>query len=182
MSNIDDVDGGEHEEEWIPTPDEKKQAVIYLHSKKKSYREIARVVHISFSDISRIIREKYGYEVPKKDYTQLSDETKALKLFEENKQPIEVAIDLDIPTDDAVSYYQKFQELKCLPLHDKRIKLQNEIQALESAKQNADSQLIYLKNQLSEISNTLQYYKQECEQTRNEMIVLQCQRRQLVGW
>jgi hypothetical protein len=140
------------------------------------------VVHISFSDISRIIREKYGYEIPKKDYTQLSDETKALKLFEENKPPIEVAIDLDIVTEDAVKYYQKFQELKCLPLYDKRLKLQNEIETLESAKHSANAQIEQIKYQISELSNTHQYYKQECEQLRNELIVLQCQRRNVQYW
>lgn len=102
----EDKEEEEEEEEWIPTREEKERYVVYLHGKGKSYREIGRVVHVSFSDISKILREKYGYPEPKKDDSQLRNETRALKLFEDNKEPIEVAIELDIPTEEVIGYYE----------------------------------------------------------------------------
>gem|GEM_PF-2325191 len=56
------------------------------------------------------------------------------------------------------------------------------IEEIESDKNNANSQLMDLKNQISKVMEMLAYYNQECERTRNELIALQCQRKQLVGW
>ena len=56
------------------------------------------------------------------------------------------------------------------------------IEEIESDKNNANSQLLYLKNQISKAMEMLAYYNQECEQRRSELMVLQSQRKQLVGW
>jgi hypothetical protein len=47
------------------------------------------------------------------------------------------------------------------------------IEEIESDKNNANSQLLYLKNQISIAMEMLAYYNQEGEQRRREFVVLQ---------
>jgi hypothetical protein len=175
------LDENEEEEDWIPTREEKERYVIYLHQKHKSYREIARVVHVSFSDISKIIREHYGYPEPQKDESQLSNETRALKLFDENKRPVDVAIQLGIPSDNAIIYFQKYQQLTRLSMDENCLKLSGQIQNLESERYNLECQLGYLRNQITDESRTLEYYKQQCEQTTNELVILYQRKNDALG-
>ena len=42
--------------------EEKKNKVIDMHKKEKSIREIAKAVHMSFSEIGRIIKEEFPEE------------------------------------------------------------------------------------------------------------------------
>ena len=84
----------------------KKKQVIELHKQGKTLKEIARIVHMSFRDISKIIKvyerkitleEKKGEINHSSRIKKISKSSQAFKLFSESEKPTEVAIDLDIP-------------------------------------------------------------------------------------
>lgn len=83
---------------YMLTKKEKESLVIELYKQGKTIREIAKVVHMSFSRISQIINRFEGVNSDEKDL--VSKETKALKLFTEEKDPIFVAIELDMKIDE----------------------------------------------------------------------------------
>lgn len=47
---------------YMLSREEKKNKVIDMHKKEKSIREIAKAVHMSFSEIGRIIKEEFAEE------------------------------------------------------------------------------------------------------------------------
>jgi hypothetical protein len=148
-----------------------------------TYRTICKEVRISPSTLSNIIKSESGHiEDSKTQLTGKSKETRALALYNEEKEPLGVAIELNITTEEAINFYQKFQQITSLPLENIRLNLQNELETIESAKNNANSHLTFLRNQVTEQAKTLEYYKSQCEYWRNQLIVIQSQRKQLWGW
>lgn len=94
----------------------KAEQVIELYLQNKTVREIAKIVHMSFSDIGEIIRdfeERKAKENLKGD-TINSEETKAVDLFSQGKTPIEVKVSLDLSTEDVETYYTAFWKLNKL--------------------------------------------------------------------
>ena len=100
---------------------EKEQYVIQLYKEGKSIREIAELVHMSFRDIGAIIKKKVklveadGERGPLEenhDVRSKSKTTQAIKLFSEGNSPVEVAIALDLPTDQVLTIYREFWELE----------------------------------------------------------------------
>jgi hypothetical protein len=96
---------------------EKKQMVIELHLKSKNYREIAKLVHISFRDIKQIIKayEKKVELQKKKDENnqqsttkKLSLSSRAFKLFSDGKSSTEVVIELDIQPEKVERLWHQF--------------------------------------------------------------------------
>jgi len=79
---------------------DKEQLVIKLHQEGKSFREIASVAHLSFSDIGVILRKIDGKDdgIEMKDLKNKSKDTQALYLFSIGKTPLEVTIELDLTT------------------------------------------------------------------------------------
>jgi hypothetical protein len=77
---------------------EKEQLVIKMHMEGKTVRDIASSAHMSFSDIKRIIRKVDGEE-DDINMSNRSKGTQAMILFKNGKKPIDVAIELDIPSD-----------------------------------------------------------------------------------
>ncbi len=86
---------------------EKEKKVIYLHKEGKTLKEIAIIVHMSFRDISRIIKvydKKISLQQNKKEENnplnqkikKLSKNIKAYDLFRIGKTPVEVAIELNL--------------------------------------------------------------------------------------
>ena len=98
---------------------EKEQYVIRLYKENKSTREIAELVHMSFRDIG-IITKKVKLEADGErgqleeddDIKSKSKTTQAIKLFSEGNSPVEVAIALDLPTDQVLTIYREFWELE----------------------------------------------------------------------
>ena len=82
---------------------EKEELVVKLHQENKTLRQIAEIVHMSFSDIGRIVKRIHGRDTDI-NHSNKSKATQALYLFEQGKKPIDVAIELDIP-------YGEVQEL-----------------------------------------------------------------------
>ena len=60
---------------------EKEELVIRLHKEGKTIREIAHAVHVSFTDIGKIIREIDGQNDKTKDVKNKSRDTQVLYLF-----------------------------------------------------------------------------------------------------
>ena len=92
--------------------DEKETLVIELYKQGKTIREIAKVVHMSFSRISQIINRFEGVNSDEK--VPVSKETKALKLFSEEKDPVSVAIELDMKIDEIKRLYLEYLNMKGL--------------------------------------------------------------------
>ena len=98
---------------------EKEQKVIELHSKEgKTLKEIAKIVKMSFRDISKIIKaydKKIRLQQPKKEENNQSSKIKKLSLssqafvlYQEGKKPSEVKVLLDIPFKKTMIYWAQY--------------------------------------------------------------------------
>ena len=90
---------------------DKEQLVIKLHKEGKTIREIASAAHLSFTDIGAIIRrieDKDDVGDETKDLKNKSKTTQALYLFKNGKKPIDVAIELDLTTNEVEDMQQEF--------------------------------------------------------------------------
>lgn len=83
----------------------RKEQVIQLHNEGKTIREIAKV-HMSFRDISKIVRKLEGIPEEK------SIETKALDLFYKGKKPVEVVVELNLDAQETIKLYKDYLELE----------------------------------------------------------------------
>ena len=95
---------------------EKEKRVIELHSKEgKTLKEIAPIVHMSFRDISKIIKA-YERKAKRKVRNQSSFpkkpslSTQSFILYKEGKQIDDVKILLDIPFNLASRYWKQYQK------------------------------------------------------------------------
>jgi DNA-binding transcriptional regulator GbsR (MarR family) len=86
--------------------------VIQLYQQGKTIREIAKEVHMSFSRISQVINRFEG--VNSDEEVPVSKETKALKLFSEGKNPVFVAIELDMKIDEIKRLYLEYLNMNGL--------------------------------------------------------------------
>jgi hypothetical protein len=91
---------------------EKQELVSRLYKEGKTMREIAKEVHMSFSDIGYITKKPNGNLEPKRK--EISKESEALKLFSEGKSPVDVAISLDVSASKAAGIYKQFWKLRGL--------------------------------------------------------------------
>jgi predicted HTH domain antitoxin len=101
------------------TRDQKEQYVIELYQKGKTIREIAKLVHMSFSSIASVIKnykEKIELEngqLEEKDDIRLKTKsTQAIKMFSEGENLVDVAIALDPAPDDVQEMHRQFLQLK----------------------------------------------------------------------
>ena len=100
---------------------EKEKKVIELHKEGKTLKEIAILLHMSFRDISRIIKK---YERKKELQAKREESNKTnqpkkpsisaqtFKLFRDGKKLTDVAIDLEIPAKKAVKLWSQFLRLE----------------------------------------------------------------------
>ena len=97
---------------------EKEEYVIRLYKENMSTREIAKLTHMSFRDIGAITK-KLKLEVDgERDQLEVDDDiksksktTQAIKLFSELESPVEVAIALDLPADQAQAICLEYWKL-----------------------------------------------------------------------
>ena len=82
---------------------DKEQIVIKLHEDGKTMRDIAAAAHMSFSDISNIIKKLDG-RTNDIDMSSKSKASQVMFLFKSRKKPIDVSIDLDIPANEKTYY------------------------------------------------------------------------------
>ncbi len=92
---------------------EKEKRVIELAQKGKTTREIAKEVHISLKDISRILKKVTGDDEAEKEQRlkDKSEYAKAFKMFKDGLPLEDVAIELDIETPIVLCYYQDYLKL-----------------------------------------------------------------------
>lgn len=96
---------------------EKERRVIELYEQERTYREIAKEVHMSLGDISSVIKRHTGevkVEAESGQHHAETVDTQAFKLFEEGRTPVQVAISLDIQSDEVGRLYKAWQQLKGL--------------------------------------------------------------------
>ncbi len=148
---------------FAETPEEKRELALHMYHNGHTYRTICKEVRLSPSTLSSIIKSEAGYIEGSQSLVNKSKETRALALYNEGKKPLEVVIELNITAEEAIHHYQKFQQITCLPLENKRLNLQKEIESMEAAKNNANAQLAHLRNLIAEQSRTLQFYKTQYE-------------------
>ena len=86
---------------------QKKALVIQLYEQGKTRRQIAEVVHMSFKDIADVINEYSGEDKPEK-----SKDARAFEL--QDKQSVEVAIELDMPADKVEELHVQYWRLSKL--------------------------------------------------------------------
>lgn len=119
---------------------EKEKRVIELYSQNATYRAIAKEVHVSPGHIFSIIKRHTGelelkpmpekiepQSQPKQRQEQTID-SKVFKLFEEGKTPIQVAIDLNLPSIEVTKLQREYWKLKGLQvLEDIYEDIKNEV-------------------------------------------------------
>ena len=96
---------------------QKEKLVIDLLNKGFTYPQIAKQAHVSFSEIKRMElmvtgddkNQDEGGEKEKKAKSILSQ---ALELFQAGVTPVQVAIDLDLETDRAMTFLYDFLRLQ----------------------------------------------------------------------
>ncbi len=94
--------------------EEKEKLVIQLAEVGKTTRHIAQVVHISPKDIGTIIRNYLGEDNLECLGKGLSVNSRAFKLFKEDKNKDDVAIALDIDADQVFYIYEDYLRLLSL--------------------------------------------------------------------
>ena len=97
---------------------EKEKRVIELHLEGKTISEISKEVHMSFRDISNIIKEynkkiklEYKRENKKSKIRKLSKSSQAYQLFLDANNPVRVAIILNIDYIETRKYWTEFLQL-----------------------------------------------------------------------
>jgi len=102
------------------TKAQKESRVIELYEQNKNYREIAQEVHMSLTDISAIVKRHTGEKVQQiqangeQQRQQKTIDTKALELFEAGRTLVQVAIELDLKSSDAIRLNKEWWQLKGL--------------------------------------------------------------------
>jgi hypothetical protein len=92
---------------------QKKALVIEYYKQGKTRRQIAETVHMSFKDIADIINEYTG-EVKQVNKPEKSKDARAIELFLQGKQSVEVAIELDMPADKVEKLHVQYWRLSKL--------------------------------------------------------------------
>jgi transposase len=100
---------------------EKEKRVIELHNQGKTIRDIAKEVHMSFRDISNLIKayekkqaalkeklESNSSNIQKKS----SKSSQAFKLFRDGKELTDVTIELELPAEKAKKLWSQFLRLE----------------------------------------------------------------------
>jgi len=87
---------------------EKYQLVSQLYKEGKTMREISKEVHMSFSDIGAIIKRIKVSEQDK----EVSYDIQAIKMFLKGKKQADVAIKLDLPSEDVLYCYKQYLQLQ----------------------------------------------------------------------
>lgn len=97
---------------------EKEKRVIELYEQGATYRTIAKEVHMSLREISIIIRRHKGEVEPEKEEQRQQNEqtidTKVFELLEDGRTPVEVAISMNLKSDEVTRLCKEWWDLKGL--------------------------------------------------------------------
>lgn len=165
---------------------EKEELVVKLYQDGKTIREIAHIVHLSFTDIGKIIRKLNGQN--NNDGIDLKDksiETRAIYLFSIGKSPLEVAIELNMPCIEVHNMQEEFWALN--QLHElafvySEIKnfLPSFIKLYRCLKERKMLNEEYLINFLKYAGHDIPELTYRLQQLANEVIELESKKRQSI--
>lgn len=109
------------------TRQEREQIVLDLYNQGKTIRDIAKEVRISFRDIGAVLKKEEEKERQKKQLENnttnidsinnqrgMSLSAQAYELFSQGKNPIQVAIELNLRESQVTRYYKEYWRLKGL--------------------------------------------------------------------
>jgi len=97
------------------TREERRGRVLEHHSQGIGTREIAKLLHMSFTDIAKILKDSDKEKESEQQKTReefLS--SRAHKLFSEGKSPVQVAINLNIRASEAIILQREYWDLEGL--------------------------------------------------------------------
>jgi hypothetical protein len=90
---------------------EKNDLAINLLEQGISSREIAKQTHLSYSTIGKIRKEHEGDTIEKSN-KPISISSQAFKLFEKHKTLVQVAIELDLPSEEVLQIRSQYLTLQ----------------------------------------------------------------------
>jgi hypothetical protein len=97
------------------TRDERRKHVLDLHNQGMGTREISKLLHMSFTDIAKILRDADKEKESEQQRTRQEFlSSRAYKLFSEGKSPVQVAIDLNTRASEAIIFQREYWELEGL--------------------------------------------------------------------
>ncbi|MGB8034696.1 MAG: hypothetical protein WCF03_12845, partial [Nitrososphaeraceae archaeon] len=97
------------------TREERRRRVLEFYSQGMGTREIAKLLHMLFTDIAKVL--KVADEEKESEQQRTRQEflsSKAYRLFSEGKSPVQVAIDLNIRASEAIIFQREYWELEGL--------------------------------------------------------------------
>ena len=179
----------------ILTRQERERLVLYLYNQGKTYREISKQARISPRDIGVILnkaieekntegsKEENNNDADKnkeEEQQQLSLSTQAYKLFSESKNPLEVAIALNIRESVATKFCREYWKLKQLhKLNMVYEEIKDDIASflklykLSKAKGTGVQQVV---NLLAIANNDLPAIEEQYKSLRNDVSIMQSQK------
>ena len=97
------------------TREERQRRVLEHHSQGMGTREIAKLLHMSFTDIAKILKDSDKEKESEQQRTrQELLSSQAYTLFSEGKSPVQVAIELNIRASEAIIFQREYWELEGL--------------------------------------------------------------------
>ena len=91
---------------------EKENMVIDLLNKGHNVQEISKLVHVSFGFISDVRKKATGENMGDEKEKPLTTSSKAFRLFLEKKTLVDVAISLDLPTEEVLKIHYDYLTLQ----------------------------------------------------------------------
>lgn len=87
------------------TRQDKTRLVIELYQQEKTIREIAKQVHMSFGDISSIIKKEFPED------QQITKETEVLKALAKGDKPLDIAIKFNLSANEVERLHREYRTL-----------------------------------------------------------------------
>ena|SRR5690348_13776012 len=87
------------------TREERQRRVLEHHSQGMGTREISKLLHMSFTDIAKILKDADKEKESEQQRTRQEFlSSQAYTLFSEGKSPVQVAIELNIRASEAIIF------------------------------------------------------------------------------
>jgi DNA repair exonuclease SbcCD ATPase subunit len=97
------------------TREQRRRRVLELHNHGMGTREIAGILHMSFTDIGKFLKDADKEKEAEQQRTRQEFlSSRAYKLFSDGKSPVQVAIDLNIRASEAIVFQREYWELEGL--------------------------------------------------------------------
>ena len=97
------------------TREDRRGRVLEFHSQGMGTREISKLLHMSFTDIAKILKDADKENEAEQQRTRQGFlSSQAYTLFSEGKSPVQVAIELNIRASEAIIFQREYWELEGL--------------------------------------------------------------------